>query len=127
LANDIATDSIEFLMGENILKIEVVSVDSIVKNTYEIKINKSTPNGLEKLNANKQFTLFPNPVLKELNFNFSFSENIHFEILDRQGKIVTTGMLSASEQQINVNDLEKGLYVLRFLEGNYLSRKFLKL
>jgi uncharacterized protein YehS (DUF1456 family) len=68
-----------------------------------------------------------NPVLKELNFNFSFSENIHFEILDRQGKIVTTGMLSASEQQINVNDLEKGLYVLRFLEGNYLSRKFLKL
>jgi len=127
LANDIASDSIEFLMGENILKIEVVSVDSIVKNTYEIKINKSTPNGLEKLNANKQFTFFPNPVLKELNFNFSFSENIHFEILDRQSKIVTTGMLSASEQQINVNDLEKGLYVLRFLEGNYLSRKFLKL
>ncbi len=127
LANDIASDSIEFFKGENILKIEVISADSIVSNSYQIKINKAVPIGLEKLNANKQFTFFPNPVLDELNFNYSFSENTHFEILDRQGKIVKTGMLSASEQKINVNELAKGLYVLRLLEENYLSRKFLKL
>ncbi len=127
LANDIASDSIEFLKGENLLKIEVVSVDSIVKNTYEIKINKAVPIGLEKLNIDKQLTFFPNPVLEELNINYSFSENIHFEILDRQGKIMKTGMLSAKEQKIIVNELQKGLYVLRFLESNCLNRKFLKL
>jgi hypothetical protein len=126
LENDIASDSIFFYKGLNTLKIEVVSAESILKNTYEIKINKAAPIGIEKFNLNKQFIIYPNPVLTQLNINDAFTENLPFDILDIQGKKVAAGILSANKQQINVSALEKGLYILRFEGVNFYTR-FLKL
>ena len=60
-----------------------------------------------------KFTLFPNPVLTEINIKFSNShvnQKMKYEILDISGKRVLTGI--TENNKVNVASLEHGIYIL---------------
>ena len=75
-----------------------------------------------------KFTLFPNPVLTEINIKFSNShvnQKMKYEILDISGKRVLRGL--TENNKVNVASLEHGIYIFSILinDENKFS-KFIK-
>ena len=75
-----------------------------------------------------KFTLFPNPVVTELNIKFSNShvnQKMMYEILDISGKRVLTGI--TENNKVNVESLDHGIYIfsMRLNDENKFS-KFIK-
>ena len=70
----------------------------------------------------KNFSIFPNPVNETIYIpNIS---NFNYEICDFLGKIVIKGN---NENQINVNSLSKGIYVLKLKTNERtINQKFIK-
>jgi len=69
--------------------------------------------------------IFPNPVVDELHFRGGFN---FVEIYSLQGLLVMKQKLTASQQAINVSNITKGLYIIRFrAKDTEVSSKFIKL
>lgn len=69
-------------------------------------------------------TVYPNPTDDMLNLDVRFGQ---YQIADLSGKIVLSGNAAPGEQQIDVRDLESGIYVLRVQVGTeILTRKFVR-
>jgi photosystem II stability/assembly factor-like uncharacterized protein len=79
----------------------------------------STP---EKGKLQQEIIVFPNPVRNKLNIQNI--ESGSFEIYDLVGNLVSDGQL---KNQIDVSQLQSGIYILRVMDGNGLySSKFIK-
>ena len=74
---------------------------------------------------NNQITLYPNPVKNQLNIELlNTQSNIDsYKIIDINGRTILNGNLSNGLNQINVENLSKGLYILN--AGN-INKKFVK-
>lgn len=77
-----------------------------------------TISSVKKTEADVQLSFYPNPVVSHINFkkvnnNSSISK---VAIVDLQGKIVKS--FTNVEQQIDVSDLSKGYYLLRYIIGD---------
>ena len=90
----------------------------------EIAILYNSTLSVTDINA-KKLKLYPNPAANTLVFEIE-SENINkkYEIIDKLGRIVTTGTTLATTNQVDVNALSNGLYFLK-LEG-FAPQKFMK-
>lgn len=88
-----------------------------------------TSTGIIKINQHRhQFTLYPNPVSTTLNLQSARGcDKCIFTVYNYSGQIITTGKIS-SNQQILVESMPAGLYVLEIKdESGYLERqKFFK-
>ena len=76
-------------------------------------------------------TLYPNPtsdVLKlEPSFNLSpvFEEEIDYQIFDLNGRALKQGKIMSINEQIDVFDLNKGVYILHLdVNGQVISKRF---
>jgi uncharacterized delta-60 repeat protein len=70
-------------------------------------------------------TIYPNPVSSLLKFNLDYNYKASYEIFDFLGKKVISGNLNQNE--INVNELSKGVYVLKISTHKGISTtKFVK-
>ncbi len=82
----------------------------------------NTRNTAQKIN---EFLIVPNPVVDYLKIDNDI--NFKFEIIDLHGRIHSTGNCIGGSQ-IDVTNLENGLYVLMVLINDYWhSKKFLKI
>lgn len=75
----------------------------------------------------KQFSIYPNPVLNELHLQFNNSQSIStISIVDTQGKIVYSSSVISSE--LNMSYLNKGLYfiLIESKDGSIQTEKFQK-
>jgi len=84
---------------------------------------------IDKIEKN-YLTIYPNPVTDILNIKI-FNEqlnDIKFEIIDIFGKVCKIGIINNTEFQVNVSDLPKGIYIIRFNYDNTINnQKFIKL
>lgn len=75
--------------------------------------------GIDEINSNLSFKIYPNPVIDFINLNNS-NINSEFEIYDLIGNRIFKGTLS---QKIDVTNLSAGIY---FLKTETIVRKFIK-
>lgn len=88
---------------------------------------ETLPTAVEKLSSDDLIKLFPNPASSVLNI--SNVKNLKsIEILDAAGIVVKTINTEAGELiQLPVDDLNKGIYMIRFNTGNVRTvKKFVK-
>ncbi len=74
------------------------------------------------------FTLFPNPTKKTLYVNNNFNQKVQTNVFDLNGKLQQTHFIEAGQSQIDVNQLQSGLYFVVFESetGERVSKKFIK-
>jgi uncharacterized delta-60 repeat protein len=78
-----------------------------------------------EFDLNKQISLYPNPVKNQLNIDFQNNQiNIDtYKIFDINGRIILNGNLSNGLNQINVENISKGMYILN---AGSINKKFIK-
>ena len=80
----------------------------------------------------KNFKIYPNPAARVLNVEFSTETagKTTFDIFDLNGRLIqtlTTETTTDIQQQINVETLKTGMYILVINTGKYTStHKFIK-
>ena len=75
----------------------------------------------------RDFTIYPNPVVNELNLQLDTYEFDKISIIDMSGRKHKVHFTQGGKQKIDVTHLPKGQYVLNVLVDNkMLSSKFIK-
>lgn len=118
LMTDIAPEGILFLSAEdNHSEYDLVISSHEVSGTTTIfKIEDNTVGLID--NKEIKVSVYPNPMVEELNIEGYFSENSTYTITDMNGKIIQTNVLTS--QTINVSQLIKGAYNLSIISNNQL-------
>ncbi|MCF8296058.1 MAG: T9SS type A sorting domain-containing protein [Saprospiraceae bacterium] len=118
--------------AEAALDVLKVRIDSIISGYL---LDKS-PCGGSFTNINKipnlkyNLKVFPNPANDEIFIEYkNLSKKSQYFIFDMFGKLVKTGVLKESElNNISINDLNTGLYILKVLEGSDATNiRFIKM
>lgn len=91
---------------------------------YQVKPNIGVAEEVIKT----KISMFPNPTMDVLNVQFSNDEKVFFQVLSLDGKVVKSGMFVSSNNEIAVNELNSGIYILKLtgdaVKGSY---KFIKM
>jgi len=81
----------------------------------------------------RSFTLYPNPVVNDIQFNYESSSDgqLQLEIVDLHGRLQIKELINihvgTNSKSISVAGLQKGIYICRILNANNSeSVKFLK-
>lgn len=74
-----------------------------------------------------EITCFPNPAKESVTFKYNSGKTLEISIYNVLGSRVKTFTHTGNETVINISDLQKGLYFIRFSEGNAMvSKSFTK-
>lgn len=94
---------------------------------WESELRGDEPNSIEARSANAEFELYPNPSDGLLNGKLSrVTEDIELIVRDASGRRVHRSSLNADREefQLDLSDLESGLYFLHFrMEGQERTKK----
>ena len=75
--------------------------------------------------SSSEYIFYPNPTSNFLIFKGGSAKNIDYSIIDGSGKLITKS--STTENQIDVRNLQKGIYILILnVEGQLKSVRFMK-
>ena len=96
-----------------------------VDNGNRVTFNNFSAKGVEMPfsvpeNTSLSFKLFPNPASEILNINHSYSE-VTYNLFSIDGKIIKSGNIE--NQQINISDLQSGIYLLQLNSGGKTETK----
>lgn len=104
--------------------------------TYQVTVTPAAqnPTALNRLDANMEISIFPNPALSHLNVNFDITspEDIEFGVFNANGQLVKVQNIAASEAsnqiRFDVSDLAAGAYLLvaTNTKGARISKSFVK-
>ena len=94
-------------------------------NDFAIARYNGTTLSNNEFESNNRIALYPNPVKSQLNINLldNLSDKNEYKILDINGRVVMSGNLLNGLNQINVENLSKGIYI--FNAGN-INKKIIK-
>ncbi len=100
---------VSFLIGEvgEMYTVYIIDQNGCITTVDGVEIISSVSN--PTLDA---MHLFPNPASNSIQFGSASSVNISFDILDITGRLVRSGE-SASNREIDINDLTEGLYICK--------------
>ena len=79
--------------------------------------------------SGSDFEIFPNPANDVLYLNFKMEnyQNGNVSLFDLNGKLVQQSVLNYSNNKLNINDLQKGIYFIEVeVEGQILRKRILK-
>lgn len=114
------------------MEIELYEIDT-KDVTYGGKINaayaiNSSPTKVVDLKDKNQISLFPNPVLDNLNININNTfKNAQIQIISISGQIVYSNLFSENNISINITDFASGVYIARInIDGEISNYKFIK-
>lgn len=114
--------------GQANIKVQFESYAGYGNNLYLNNIDISQTIGTEDdISKSKgSFLLYPNPVTGELNVVNVSENNAEIQILDIHGRVVYTDDLEVKRSKINTDQLNKGIYFVRFIwrEGS-VTRKLM--
>ncbi|TCK68905.1 putative secreted protein (Por secretion system target) [Winogradskyella wandonensis] len=97
-----------------------VRIDDLSWTCYSETLSNSNINSIEDLK------LFPNPT-KGNYITIAYNKDITVEIYDVLGKRVKVAYLHSSIKQIPINNLRKGIYLLKISDGNSsITKKLIK-
>lgn len=94
--------------------------------TLIINVN-SWLTSVNEVNKTKTLAFFPNPVKEQLHLTFPSKEAITVDVFNVLGTRVKTFVHSGMNSQVNVGDLQNGIYFVRFTEnGKLYTKQFTK-
>lgn len=98
------------------------SVSHGVQQPYEISI----VTGVDESTINLEMVVFPNPTTNyiQLKIENEVIENLKFQLIDLEGKIIETKVLVSKQTTINMNTLPKAIYFLNVLRNNQTIKSF---
>lgn len=74
-----------------------------------------------------EISCYPNPAKDAITFKYSSGKSLEISIYNVLGSKIKTFTHTGSETLINISDLQKGLYFIRFSDGNNMvSKSFTK-
>ncbi|OYU94452.1 MAG: hypothetical protein CFE21_15705 [Bacteroidetes bacterium B1(2017)] len=99
---------------------------STINDTIEFQIN-AWVTAVKEVQNNKEFSFYPNPAKDRLNIKYATKEGISIDIYNVLGSKMKTIMHTGFETEINIGDLQNGIYFIRFKDGNQtISKPFTK-
>jgi hypothetical protein len=98
-----------------------------ITDTIEFQLNAWTTAVKENHNVNREFNFYPNPAKDRLVVKFNSRENISIDIYNVLGSKVKSFTHSGMESEVNISELQNGLYFIRFKDGSQtVSKPFTK-
>ena len=95
-----------------------------IDKAIEVTISGQITLGLTNSSLVDNFNIYPNPVINEINIQSKGLKIEAINILDAQGNLIK---VMSSEDNINVSDLERGVYILQVqYENNLINKPFVK-
>ena len=96
-----------------------------------ILCRSSSSNNLTGLNAEKiKFSLYPNPTTGQFTIeleNFEFESQVELKLVSVDGKLILNQQLSTPKTELDIVDLESGIYFVIIQHGDQtLKRKLIK-
>lgn len=85
--------------------------------TEDYTINITGPTSVNEIAPATSFVVYPNPVVSSLNVKQAVSNNATYKVINIAGQELLQGMLSGSENQINVATLANGVYFLQLFDN----------
>lgn len=83
--------------------------------------------GLKQIRNSADVSMFPNPARNEISFKYPVTKPVEVSIYNVLGSKVKTFTHNGNETSINISELQKGLYFIRFSQGDaMISKSFTK-
>jgi hypothetical protein len=98
------------------------SVAQGVQQPYEISVTT----GVNETTINLEMSVFPNPTTNYLQLKVGSEklENLNFQLIDLQGKVIENKKVTAITSTINMEELPKAIYFLNVTKNNQLIKTF---
>jgi hypothetical protein len=98
------------------------SVAQGVQQPYEI----STTVGINETSINLELSVYPNPTTNYLQLKVESEklENLNFQLIDLQGKVIENKKVSATTSTIKMETLPKAIYFLNVTDNNQVVKTF---
>jgi hypothetical protein len=99
-----------------------------VGDTIEFQMNAWVTAVKETQRASNEFSFFPNPAKDRLTVKFNTKETISIDIYNVLGSKIKSFNHSGLETDVNISDLQNGIYFIRFKDNNNqtISKPFSK-
>jgi len=81
------------------------------------------PTGINGLNASREFKFYPNPAKDRISFNYAGNKGLAIEIYNILGNVIKTVYLQSTEANVNISDMQRGIYFIRFTENGKITTK----
>ncbi len=113
--------------GSGLMKVVIKSAKTGYTDTITAEAKVWNVAVKETVKQNKEFSFYPNPAKDELVLKYNSKENIQVEIFNILGSKVKTFYLYGGQTTVNIEELENGIYFLRFKDdGKTISKTFTK-
>lgn len=116
--------------GDSCEYCHIIGIDSmgnVIRSTPGFMLNVINPSTVSVNDIANENTLsiYPNPASNNITINFtSTSKNNSIKIYDATGRLIKNmGNIKSGENTINISELENGLYLLNYHDGNNPSTK----
>ena len=115
------------MSGNGSVKVAVACKSNpLNRDTLSASVN-SWVTGVSEVNRAKTITAFPNPVKDVLTVKFPTKDDVTIDIYNVLGTRVKSFSHSGMNSQINIAELQNGVYFLRFTEnGKLYTKQFTK-
>ncbi|MES2691229.1 MAG: T9SS type A sorting domain-containing protein [Bacteroidota bacterium] len=88
---------------------------------------KGWATGLKQIRNAAEVSMYPNPARNEISFKYPVTKAVEVSIYNVLGSKVKTFTHNGTETAINISELQKGLYFIRFNQGEaMISKSFTK-
>lgn len=112
--------------GNGTVRVIITAKNSDFSDTVTFIVS-AWPVSVKENVKNNEFSMFPNPAKERLSIRYSVKEPIAISIYNILGVRVKTIIHSGNESEINLGDLQNGIYFIRFKDGNTtVSKSFTK-
>lgn len=116
--------SVSFTIGETVIDTGTSGSVDLTQGFQQTNWNFV---GLEDLKPGFTASVFPNPVRASLTIEVDVFENVRYELLDEQGRLISTGDLQGTQTQIEASALAPGAYSIRLNDAENEKMKVFKL
>lgn len=94
---------------------------------FNVAVAQQSPFGKSQTNTQTEISFYPNPAKDVITFKYHSGKTIDIIVYNVLGSKVKTFTHNGSETNINISDLQRGLYFIRFTDGNnVVSKSFTK-
>jgi hypothetical protein len=121
--------SLSWTMGEPITTTENASNYFLTQGFQQpTKIVVAAVSGPSNSQSNSVVNVYPNPVTSSsINIQWGDSRQLQIQLLDLSGRVILNKVISSSENQLDLNELSNGMYLLKVYDMQNELIKSLKI
>lgn len=113
--------------GTGTVKVVLSYVNGSANSDTATFVARGWATGIKQIRNAAEVSLYPNPSRNDITLKYPVTKPIEVSIYNVLGSKVKTFLHSGSETTIHISDLQKGLYFIRFTQGDaMISKSFTK-